>query len=99
CQWNHIPKVYGDDSTIHRAFQRWVEINLFELIWSLLAAECDELARVNWEWQAADGWLGKARSGGDEIDPNPTVSRTATFKSMNSTFVGNVSLDKDVGAS
>jgi len=22
CQWNHIPKVYVDDSTIHRTFQR-----------------------------------------------------------------------------
>jgi putative transposase len=72
CQWNHIPNVYGDDSTIHRTFQRWVEINLFEMIWSLLVAECDELALVDWEWQAADGWLGKARSGGDEIGPNPT---------------------------
>lgn len=25
CQWNHIPKEFGDDSTIHRTFQRWVE--------------------------------------------------------------------------
>src|SRR5207253_1528655 len=72
CQWNHIPKVYGDDSTIHRAFQRWVQINLFEMIWSLLVAECDELGLVQWQWQAADGSLGKARSGGDEIGPNPT---------------------------
>jgi putative transposase len=83
CQWNHIPKVYGDDSTIHRTFQRWVEINLFEMIWSLLAAECDELALVNWEWQAADGWLGKARSGGDEIGPNPTDrAKNGTKKSV-----------------
>jgi transposase len=22
CQWNQIPKVYGDDSTIHCAFHR-----------------------------------------------------------------------------
>jgi putative transposase len=72
CQWNHIPKVYGDDSTIHRTFQRWVQINLFEIIWSLLVAECDELGKVEWQWQAADGGLGKARSGGDEIGPNPT---------------------------
>src|SRR5262245_32698358 len=83
CQWNHIPKVYGDDSTIHRTFQRWVEINLFEMIWSLLAAECDELALVNWEWQAADGWLGKARLGGDEIGPNPTDrAKNQTKKSV-----------------
>jgi putative transposase len=83
CQWNHIPKVYGDDSTIHRAFQRWVEINLFEMIWYLLAAECDELALVDWKWQAADGWLGKARSGGDEIGPNPTDrAKNGTKKSV-----------------
>jgi transposase len=36
CQWNQIPEVYGDDSTIHRAFQRWVKIGLFEMIWSML---------------------------------------------------------------
>jgi putative transposase len=72
CQWNHLPEKYGDDSTVHRTFQRWVEINLFEMLWTLLVAECDELARVDWQWQAADGWLGKARSGGDEIGPNPT---------------------------
>jgi len=83
CQWNHIPKVYGNDSTIHRTFQRWVEINLFEMIWSLLAVECDELALVSWEWQAADGWLGKARSGGDEIGPNPTDrAKNGTKKSV-----------------
>ncbi|MBM3216939.1 transposase, partial [Candidatus Poribacteria bacterium] len=23
CQWNRIPKEYGDDSTIHRHFQAW----------------------------------------------------------------------------
>jgi putative transposase len=72
CQWNQIPDVYGDDSTIHRAFQRWVKIGLFEMIWSLLLAECDELGLVEWEWQAADGSMGKARNGGDQIGPNPT---------------------------
>ena len=25
CAWNHLPKELGDDSTIHRTFQRWVE--------------------------------------------------------------------------
>jgi putative transposase len=72
CQWNQIPKAYGDDSTIHRTFQRWVEKGLFEMIWSLLLAECDQLGLVDWQWQAADGAVGKARSGGDQIGPNPT---------------------------
>lgn len=64
CQWNHIPHVYGDDSTIHRCFQRWCALGLFEQIWALLVEECDELHEVQWEWQAADAALGKARFGG-----------------------------------
>jgi putative transposase len=83
CQWEHIPKVYGDDSTIHRALQRWSKLRLFELLWRWLVEECDELALVDWEWQAADGWLGKARSGGDAIGPNPTDrAKNGTKKSL-----------------
>lgn len=83
CQWNHIPKVYGDDSTIHRTFERWVELGLFEMIWSLLQAECDELGLVKWEWQSADGSLGKAHLGGDQIGPNPTDrAKSGTKKSL-----------------
>ncbi len=72
CQWNHIPRVYGDDSTIHRTFQHWVELGLFPQIWALLVEECEELGLVDWEWQAADGAMGKARFGGDQVGPNPT---------------------------
>ena len=25
CHWNQLPKELGDDSTIHRTFQPWVE--------------------------------------------------------------------------
>jgi putative transposase len=83
CQWNHIPKEFGDDSTIHRTFQRWVSLQLFELLWCWLVEECDELALVDWEWQAADGWLGKARSGGDAVGPNPTDrAKNGTKKSL-----------------
>jgi putative transposase len=83
CQWEHLPKVYGDDSTIHRTLQRWVKLNLFEMIWSLLVAECDELGLLDWQWQAADGCLGKARSGGDEVGPNPTDrAKNGTKKSL-----------------
>jgi len=42
------------------------------LIWALLVEECDSLGLVDWEWQAADGAMGKARLGGDQIGPNPT---------------------------
>lgn len=83
CQWNQMPKYYADDSTTHRALERWVEIGLFEMLWSLLVAECDELDLVKWEWQSADGSLGKAISGGDQIGPNPTDrAKSGTKKSL-----------------
>ena len=64
CQWNHIPKIFGDDSTAHRWFQRWSADGVFEDLWAALLLECDELDGVDWAWQAADGCLGKARFGG-----------------------------------
>jgi len=64
CQWNHIPKVYGDDSTIHRYFQHWAQKGIFRQIWAMIVHECDELQNIQWEWQAADGAMGKARMGG-----------------------------------
>jgi transposase len=64
CQWNHLPERFSDDSSVHRTFQRWVHLGLFARIWAVLVARCGELAGVNWEWQAADGAMGKARLGG-----------------------------------
>ena len=64
CQWNHLPERFGSDSSVHRTFQRWLENGVFERVWALLVEKCDELGAVQWEWQAADGAMGKARLGG-----------------------------------
>jgi putative transposase len=64
CQWNQLPKEFPDDSSVHRTFQRWVRLGVFERLWARLVEACDELGGVDWEWQAADGMLGKARLGG-----------------------------------
>ena len=64
CQWNHLPEKFGSDSSVHRTFQRWVEKGLFQEVWALLVERCDDLGAVEWKWQAADGAMGKARSGG-----------------------------------
>jgi len=74
CQWNHLPKELGDDSTIHRTFQRWVELGVLQRIWALLVEGCEELGGVNWEWQSADCAMGKARLGGPDW-PQPHGSR------------------------
>ena len=64
CQWNRLPKELGDDSTIHRTLQRWVELGVLGRMWAVLVEGCEELGNVKWEWQAADGAMGKARFGG-----------------------------------
>jgi transposase len=64
CQWNQLPERFPDDSSVHRTFQRWVRLGLFERLWATLVDHCAELGGVDWEWQAADTMLGKARLGG-----------------------------------
>lgn len=78
CQWNRLPSEFPDDSTVHRTFQRWVQHGVFDRIWADLVAACDELGGVDWEWQAADGAMGKARFGGTSSVPTrPTAGRRA----------------------
>jgi putative transposase len=69
CQWNQMPKRFGDDATIHRWFQRWVRDGVFEQLWALLLEECAELGALDCRCQAADGCIGKARFGGEKRAP------------------------------
>ena len=71
-QWNQLPREFGDDSTIHRWFQRWCKEGIFEKIWRYIAGECEYLGGLNWQWQAVDGRMGKSRFGGDKVGKNPT---------------------------
>lgn len=72
CQWDRLPERFGDDSSVHRWFQRWNKNGVMEKVWAVMVAGCEELGGVHWEWQSADGAMGKARFGGDEVGPNPT---------------------------
>ena len=60
-QWNHLPKEFGHHSNVYRAFVRWENKAIFDILWAILLTKCDELQGVDWHWQAADGCLGKAR--------------------------------------
>jgi putative transposase len=73
CQWNQLPKQFGDDSTVHRWFQRWCKDGVMERIWAALVEECDELGGLNWEWQSADGAMAKARFGGKKRAEIPRI--------------------------
>ncbi len=78
CQWNHLPRDYPDDSSVHRTFQRWVSLGAFDRIWGALLEDCEDLDGCDWEWQAADTAMGKARFGGTWSAPTrPIAPRTA----------------------
>jgi putative transposase len=63
-QWNQLPHEFPDDSSVHRTFQRWVVRGVFDRVWAEVVTRCENLGGVDWEWQAADAMLGKARLGG-----------------------------------
>lgn len=80
CQWNHLPKDFGDDSSIHRTMQRWIERGVFQRLWGLLVEYCQELDGVDWRWQSADGAMAKARFGGMM---SAAIPRTAANRAQN----------------
>ena len=71
CQWDQLPREFGPKSTVHDWFQRWARGGVFERIWAVLVAACDELGAVDWRWQSADGAMGKARFGGEKGGQKP----------------------------
>src|SRR3954465_2837363 len=77
-QWNHLPREFGDDASVHRTFQRWVARGVIGRIWAMLVEACGELGGVEWVWQSFDCAMGKARHGGIKSDrTQPTGRRTA----------------------
>lgn len=73
-QWNQLPLRFGDDSSVHRTMQRWIAQGVFDRIWAVLIDNCEELGGVNWNWQSADGAMGKARFGGIGLAPTPRIA-------------------------
>lgn len=55
--------------------QRWISKGVFELVWSLLVAACDEVGGVDFRWQSADCSMGKARQGGAASARIPRIAR------------------------
>ncbi len=83
CQWRHMPERFGAPSTVHGWFQRFAADGFLEEIWAYLVRECEELGAVRWEWQAADGVMGKSRFEGAKRGPNPTDrAKMGTKKSV-----------------
>lgn len=73
-QWNQLPARFGDDSSVHRTMQRWIAKDVFERVWATLIENCAELGGVDWQWQSADGAMGKARLGGIALGRIPRIA-------------------------
>ncbi len=74
CQWNHLPKDFGDDSSVHRTLQRWIAKGVLAEVWAVLVGHCEGLGDVDYTWQSADGFMGKARLGGIKSGPTPRIA-------------------------
>lgn len=74
CQWNQLPREFPDDSSVHRTFQRWQALGVLERLWQVLVEDCEELDGVDWQWQAADAAMGKARFGGTRRGQTPRIA-------------------------
>jgi putative transposase len=76
CQWNQLPERFGNDASIHRTQQRWEALGLFDALWAMVLSRCRELDGVDWQWQSADGCLGKARGIPKRGHKTPVSART-----------------------
>jgi len=75
CQWNALPRQFGDDASVHRTFQRWVATGVLAEVWAVLVGHCEGLGDVDYAWQSADGFMGKARFGGTTSGPTRRIVR------------------------
>jgi len=78
-QWNALPRELGASSTIPDRFQHWEQAGLFKALWQAGLSAYDELAGIQWDWQAAEGAISK----------DPDLRRRNRSQSHRSRQVGN----------
>ena len=71
-QWNRLPEEYGDDSSVHRTFQRWVKRGVIGRSGRCWSKDCEELGGVDWRVAELRLCLGKGPARGDQVGANPT---------------------------
>ncbi len=71
-QGNALPAEFPPSSTVHDRMQQWERVGFFTALCQAGLAEYDEVAGIDWQWQAMDGVMTKAPFGGGATGPNPT---------------------------
>ena len=72
CQWKALPREFGSASSVHKYFQVWHQVDFFQKLWQAGVAEYDGMHGIAWQWQAADGAMGKAPLATECAGRNPT---------------------------
>ena len=57
CRWNHLPKEFPDDSSVHRTYQRWERLGVLHRVLDVLAerTRCTRGRRAEGGGQRAEG--------------------------------------------
>ena len=71
-QWKALPREFGSASAVHQHFQNWYRAGFFQKFWQAGLAEYDGMHGIAWQWQSADGAMGKAPLAQECVGPNPT---------------------------
>jgi len=71
-QWKALPREFGSASAVHQHFQNWYRAGFFQKLWQAGLAEYDGMHGIAWQWQSADGAMGKAPLATECVGPNPT---------------------------
>ena len=64
CQWKMLPKEYGSGSTCHRRYQEWMQLGIFDKLWTRLLKLYDNKIGIKLDWQSLDSIYIKAPLGG-----------------------------------
>lgn len=74
CQWQALPREFGNGGTAHRYFQQWTQLGVFHRLWRQELLRYDRRRRIAWTWQSLDGSMTKAPLGGEKNRQKPDRS-------------------------
>ncbi len=64
CQWKALPPQFGSPSTVHRYFQEWTRLGIWQRFWKRALQKYDRKLGIAWRWQSVDGATTKSPLGG-----------------------------------
>ena len=67
AKWKDLPSAFGTKSSVHRAFQRWVQAGAFEALLAAMGSILKERRGFKLYECYVDGTFAKAKGGGDGI--------------------------------